>query len=180
MMTIDRIDDLLLDRTKRVAKWVLETFGISNYFVARVGLSMCLLAEVSQIINRFSRFLPDRTDALVCFLAPGMIGIITAQFRACVRAENNSHFGGRVMEMWLEYKSAYRVLFASFAVFGIGSGLLTGKSMQLGGLLQWNSFEVGQVIFLYFVAIGPLPPVVSKLRKLIGSFTAKPAMADAS
>lgn len=166
---MNEIDDLLIAIAKRVSLWTIKTVGVSNYRIARIGLGLCMLEEISMIINRISQFLPKPTDLFGICLAPFLIGYITACYRACVRAENESG-ASRTMEGFLCIHQSMRIMWIVSVIlfFPIEIYEFTiGNKMHF---LQNYIYEVGQVIFTYFVSVGTLPPSVSRLRKFIESF----------
>lgn len=172
MKAIDTINDFLIAQATRAAKWSIETLGISNYRIARVGLGICFLEEALLVINRFSQFLPRPTDIVECFLAPILIFFVTVCYMACLRAELNTLSTSRTMEMLLEYSPWVRVMWAVFTLGFLPVMVFHSIFVHKVAFLEGYLYGVGQMVFTYFVAVGPLPPSVSKVRKFINAFAA--------
>jgi hypothetical protein len=176
---IEKIDDFLIARTRTVATWALETFGISNYAIARFGIGLCMVNELADVVNRIDQFLPKPTDFVNLLLMPALVFILTVLYMACLRAEKAAYSSSRTMEFWLQWDPYTRLFWTGLLIYGQLEMLYKRDFMHIGLLVSRHFWEVGYWIFLYFVAIGPLPPVTSKVRKLIESWFARPVTAGA-
>lgn len=165
----ERMDAFVLAGCTKLSHSLQRFTGLTNFFIAKIGVFLCSLNCVERIGNYFLRFLPKQTHALefVCLVI--MLLVNFARTFILNRADESMLSEARTK--WRSLQSALweRIVFIWFSL-GDVFGFIFQRSHGLLDCVSSTFFSLGILIFFYFSLVDPLPPGKSKVRQWFESF----------
>lgn len=167
---MNKIDAAILRIATRLSHMLQRSCGVTNYFVAKVGVGISVFGILPEIVDYFHPFLRSRTSTVLLCL--DLVVLVRAVDRslACSRADEHlwTHAAVKPMEL-LQYtqSSFWRLMWVTFAVLDIThTSIRTAIShLSIADIMANTFFSGGLTIFYYFIAVDPLPPGTNKLRE---------------
>lgn len=161
------IDVAVLAACTRASHALQRATGLTNFFVAKVGISLFSIGLIAQIL---AYWMPSdrRSDISDLIAALVMLGGAEYYRRHCEANESRLWRGDILLPPPFVFLVVFRLfslsfLVTRFVVFDRPHALLTW--------LQ-NLFSLGYAMFVYFVAILPLPPGQSRVQQFVQGFAA--------
>ena len=175
-MKIRALDDALLRVCTKVSHALQRATGLTNYFIAKLGLAFTGVAIVIDILNYLHKFLSKDTPMALMVLDVIILLEIYLRTWLLTKAEE---------QLWIDSTTKPRMLLfdvkrppwwrITWIIGFIFVSILCAIKPPEGPyrFLEWVAgpvFPFGLVIFYYFVAVDPLPPGKNKVREWIESF----------
>jgi hypothetical protein len=168
------LDSFLLARATRFSHAIQRTTGITNYFIAKVGVGIAAIGLLADIVNYFLHLiLPSPTLWIVVL---DFLFLIDMIWRSLIlsRADEHNWSSNRAKPAeLLRFTESYLWRLFWFGAFIVDCFRIVGhRQSQYFGLIvaQKAGLSLGLCIFGYFVAVDPLPPGMSKLRQWLSAF----------
>ena len=173
------VDDALLRICTRFSHKLQRTVGLTNYFIAKIGVAMAALSLLAEILNysyKFLRYYHIGTFALAIdgFLLLSMI-LRTLHLS---EAENNLDDIKPAALKGYTGSLGWRIFWLiALLVDWIAIARPPREPRFLLAVVVTTFFSNGMLIFYYFVEVNPLPPAKSKLKEWLEKFYAAKARA---
>lgn len=173
---LETADNKVLEVCTKSSHKLQKATGLTNYFVAKMGVGITSLSLTVDIVNFLHQFLPYKTPTSglvldgLCFL--NMI----SNSIDCTKAEDR--LDDIKPSFLFRYRNRYnRFLWWGFLIFD-SIRFYFSHQYNFLNFARTEFFSVGLLIFYYFIAVDPLPPGKSKIREWIESFekVLKPAL----
>jgi hypothetical protein len=165
----EQIDDWILERCTRISHALQRTTGLTNYFVAKVGVGLTSLSVLTRILNYFHQFLRTKMSLWELAIVGLMLGCQVSRHADCNKGEESLGDYVKPAQILPYLESRGTRLF--WAGMGILDAVLVAIPPHSHSLLlemiayQW--FSLGLAILYYFIVVTPLPPGKSKLREWV-------------
>lgn len=178
---IRAVDAAILGICTKFSHALQRAIGLTNYFIAKLGLAMSATDVVVEAINYFHPFLHSKTKWWLLVLYTMLLVEFYLRTLFLTKAEEHLWSGSCTKPQELKNLCIWwwRVTW----LFWLGLDLSVYTFSHLRGpywFLEFvcqTWFSGGLVIFYYFVAVDPLPPGKSWLRKWIENFRRQPELA---
>jgi len=165
------IDSTVLAAVTKFSHQFQMLTGRTNFFIAKIGRFMCFAAVALDIINYFAHVLPDKTP--LWFLILGVFICIDFAFGAtiCDQADRETREGYDVLPPSVLLLRSYgfflrgdswRTLWLALTIFDYGMFIYTHPAPWLLCWIDKTWFSSGVLIFVYFIAVDPRPPIRHK------------------
>jgi len=171
----EKIDSILLAACTRFSHSLQRTTGLTNYFVAKIGVILVSVSMIVNATNYLSQFLYIKTSILTVCFDGGMLLLMVGRSLDIARAEDQLWSGRRTKPAELmKYIGLWPcrllwIMFLSMDVWWFWFRFPLFR-YQLLEFADGTFFTLGSAIFYYFIAVDPLPPGRSKIRALIEKF----------
>lgn len=173
---IEKIDSAILAGCTRFSHWLQRLTGLTNYFVANVGISLVAISIMIDMANFFHQIFQHRTSLFEVII--DSLLLLSAMHRSflCTKAQDQlySNNDAKLAELIpLTAKIGWRLLFVAASVIdalNIVTAYLAPHRESLWFLDVVGTkffFSLGLMIFYYFIIVDPLPPGKSKVRQWI-------------
>ena len=168
MNLLEAIDSWVLLKCTRLSHFLQRNTGLTNFFVAKIGLFMCFLSVLVNIGGYWFPLLDEKPSLIFIPIQLFLLVWLILILRSCTINEDRL-FGGKLLfhdpvNNWL-----YRIQF----LFLVGIYTVPAVHYYKGNFLNVISvsfFMWGMCMALYFMAVTPLPPGMNRLRKAIEKF----------
>lgn len=161
------IDTLILALCTKFSHWLQRVTGRTNFFVAKIGFFVICLVVLVRIVNYWFPLLGYTEPLVMLFVYIILISIMT---KLVYRCDDNEYrlYQGKTLYNITPSGYLYRMIWVFLSVADT-VGLFFEFSVQivLSGFFNWGSF-----ITVYFLAVTPLPPGISKIQKMLEKLTA--------
>lgn len=171
---LEPLDERLLAACTRFSHWLQRNFGISNYFVAKIGIAFAGVDGLLDIANYFHRILAFKSSIVLLFLVCPYTFLLIWRSKSLTDAETRmlSERDQRTLDPLLQSSVVLRVMF----VGGLVPLLLQLPFIKVGNypaldVFDHISFPFGLALYYCFVAVDPLPPGKSRVRQWLDSFS---------
>jgi len=173
---IERCDQTILGACTRFSHWLQRLTGRTNFFIAKIGLGIATISILVEIANYFSKFLVHKTNLFDVAFGGLVVLALTVDVYLCNKAEEDTVTPERFMPMIrmgpLMDNLLVRVLAVTTSILVITLRLVNIWPEMKYPLLEvlYRLYGLGFTIFLYFIAVDPLPPGKSKVREWLEGF----------
>lgn len=165
---IEKTDAVILAACTKVSHSLQRATGITNYFIAKIGIVLMAVVVMLDFPNYVFQFLRHKT--LLSELCLDLILLIIAVYRSLqlTRAEEALSVGNNVKPAGLidcTQSVFWRFMWLIWSIIDAIVVCLTPHGRYwLLDVFDQMGFSVGVAIFYYFVAVNPLSPRKSKIR----------------
>lgn len=170
------IDTFILSICTKISHALQRATGLTCYFIAKIGIAISTLDLIVETLNYFYKFLHFSTTVFGLVILTLCLLTMIHRSIVCSKAEDHLWSGRltRPAEL-LPYSESilWRILWVALFLIDIFCAFL-GMHKYHHIFLEVVSqcfFSLGLIIFYYFIAVNPLPPGMSKLRKWINNFS---------
>lgn len=170
------IDDAIISYCTRISHRLQRATGLTNYFIAKIGLGIACLSLGYEILNYFHQFLFDKTPLWDMIVASFVLCDMVFRSLLLSRFEDSQSDVKPNFLMW-EINRGYKwriaclgVSILLFFTFMVGLG---NKPNPLREFIAYNVFPVGCAIFWYFILVDPMPPGKSRIREWLDNLRRK-------
>lgn len=163
------LDGYLMSKVTKFSHYLQRTLGITNYFVAKIGIALASLALSMGILDYFIPFLHSHTTKFSFFIKGlCIIDMIWRSF-LCSKAEEAMYESDvkPAFLLRLSGNTFWRLCWIGFLAIDLAYFPGSWKKNHLPDIVDENFFSLGLAIFYYFIAVNPLPPGKSKVREWI-------------
>ena len=175
------IDGRILAVCKKISHALQRGTGLTNFFVAKIGIAFTALNLLIGIGNYFLHFLRRPTPTIM-ICGPMMICLLSAILRSIdlSRAENDLLGVEKAQRHTLTSTPFWRLLWSGWSIIDALTFFLSPSYPSPLLEFCWQClFSWGLTIFYYFVAVDPLPPAKSHIRGWMESLSVKTETAPA-
>jgi len=170
---IDRMDAVVNGYCTKFSHALQRATGLTCYFVARIGLGLLALSIISEIINYYFRFLPERTSILTMVLCAIILIACVSRSIAIQKGEDSIGRNVKPAELMRYMDGAgWRLLWIVFSIIDI---FAFKPSHPVTSFIQDEAFALGCALFYNFIIVTPLPPGQNKVREWIKGLFSPPA-----
>jgi len=175
---VSKLDSFLLDLCTRFSHWLQRTTGLTNFFIAKIGVALVVLNMVVWLLNYLHRFLIEPTSTGTLFFVGPIVFFAIWRSLALAKAEERLLSDTPAIDRMLMSSLALRLVWMFFLaqeglIFGLSVKRMHHIVLEIFGGLGWS---FGMVIFSYFVAVHPMPPGKSRLREFVDSIGLRKAI----
>lgn len=169
---IKKIDTFLLSCCTRFSHALQRTTGLTCYFVAKIGIGLVALNMIVEILDYYLKFLVAHTQLFGVIMNAIILVIMVARTAELAKAEEN--IGNKTKPRQLLryiFPWWWRIFWLTFFIWdSLATVFIQRRSHHhFLDFVDTLFFSMGLVIFYYFVAVDPLPPGTSKVKKFINS-----------
>jgi hypothetical protein len=178
------LDKALLSLAAKFAHRLQRLTGLTSYFIARLGVTISVLALLVYALNYGHHFLAH-TSSFFGMVSSG-ICLLPLVWRSILvqKAEENlgSDVKPAILIVQLSEHWFWRMLWLSIMPVGIllGWGCFMRSHYLVYEVFNEVGYPLGISLFSYFIMVDPLPPGKSKLREWLGSLFPAPQRAAES
>jgi hypothetical protein len=161
------IDSAILVVCTRISHALQRAVGLTNYFIAKVGVGISALTLFADITNYFHQFLSDKSSLSYVMLLLFILYTLVYRSLACAKAEDYL-WSGKVLKPSeiLIFKNRFvRLLWLVFLTCDVCLLPYRLHKYPLIDIFDKSGFSIGLFIFYYFIAVDPLPPGTSKVKE---------------
>lgn len=163
---LERIDSWVLERCTVFSHWLQRNTGLTNFFVAKMGVFISTFSCIYGITGYFFHF--SGLEVSLGELSLKLIGVMTMYYLLHPLNENEDRvYSGKAFFGSLMPVPAIRLLYL-FLSFMIFPAIIQGETFSR--ILSKEVFSVGIAIYGYFSSITPLPPGRSKIGQMVDAF----------
>jgi hypothetical protein len=181
------LDSRLMYFCTKVAHAFQRLTGRTNFFIAKIGITMGAVAFTIGVTNYFRQVLPHKGYLVSVIIGLIALVVMTFDMMALDRADEQSQPSTeRVMIPGITGRSRLWMRLAWFYFVCSDTIVLITAFVSLGVTLPWileiahsAGLSYGLFIFYYFIAVEPLKPQKGKIREWIESLSSSPALAPA-
>jgi hypothetical protein len=163
------IDSVVLNACTKFSHVMQRMVGLTNYFIAKIGIAIASTDLAVQLLNYLHQFLRTKTSLTLVLLEIILAIDFYGRTHQLTKAEELLWSGSEVMPHWVTRFRVrpWRLLWLGIFTMDI---VWVGSIWPLRGpywvpeLVSKIFFSFGLVIFYYFIAVDPLPPGKSKVR----------------
>ncbi len=174
------VDDQLMLWCTRFAHWFQRLTSRTSFFLAKLGLGLCVWSLVGEVVNYWYPIFQEKTTIFgVVYRALLVLGFLYDSIQ-CNKVEENLYDGRVTLPAWVIYQrvSHGRV----WRLFAVGGTILVMTVAFLDLVVLNHTWKVfwleriregyvpGLTIYMYFIQVDPLPPGMSKVREWVESF----------
>jgi hypothetical protein len=166
-----KLDAFLLERATRLSHWLQRTTGLTCYFIAKLGVFVAGSSLLVDIVNHFLKFLQTHTPLWVVVLNMFLFLVMVLNSLDLTKADETIGDGvlPRHLQPYVTQGPTWRLVVMSVTL--VSAGLFAwdyffGRYRFF--MLEFMHavwFPAGMTVFYYFVAVLPLPPGKSKVRR---------------
>jgi len=169
---LETVDDKLLDLCTKSSHKLQRATGITNYFVAKVGVGISSYALVIDLVNYVYQFFPEKGSIFSAGIEVICFADMIVRSIHCAKADKNLDNIKPAFLFTYTRSNFCRLLWAGWFLFDVGTLFLEKLPVHYQTLYISRRvlFSLGLAIFYYFIAVNPLPPGKSKVREWIDSF----------
>lgn len=162
MNIFEAVDHWILGRCTRFSHWLQRTVGLTNFFVAKVGVFLMSLGIVVDVANYWLPLISQKTSLGGLIFGVNMLFFSVFLVYLCNLNEERLYNGESLFDMTFRYPTriSYLLLFV-LSIFRIE------KSKTIFELLYYLSFSLGSSITVYFISVIPIPPGMNKLGEFV-------------
>lgn len=171
------VDDAVLDFCTKVAHSFQRLTGRTNFFIAKIGITMASISVVINIMNYFHQILYDEGSmfwlvfSIIVLLSMFVLGSFLD------KADELSQLSGervKFPETSVPFRSCAARLM--WILFSCTSTLYTADMFfehRFGiiDVVERIFLPYGALVYSYFIAVDPLPPLKSKIRQWMEKFS---------
>jgi hypothetical protein len=172
----EKIDSVILAFCTKLSHALQKATGLTNYFIANIGVALMAISCMFSIANYFHQIFAEKTNVVDAVVSSAVLFITVRFSYYCTQAHDQLVTGSNVkptelMDLIIVWPCRFILVLCV-----IGDILLSALLYKPG--FQWIfsrvskiSYPLGLAIFLYFIAVDPLPPGKSRVREWLESFT---------
>jgi hypothetical protein len=173
MSFIDTIDDAMHAACTKFSHRLQQFCGLTNYFVARIGVALTAICIIASVINYFYQFLPEKSSFLLVVLGGLILISCVSRSIACQKGEDS--IGDNVKPahvLFYQERPLWRVVWVGFAIMDFCFSFM--HHPWILALIQTWFFSLGCALFYNFIIVNPLPPGKNKVKEWLNSFGRQP------
>lgn len=174
MSIIDTADDKLHAACTKFSHKLQQFCGLSNYFIARIGVAFTAISTIANAINYYHQFLPSKSDFIMVVLGGLILISCVSRSIACQKGEDSIGNNTKPSHvLFYSERPFWRVLWVCMAIV---DSLLTLNHLNAWFLswIQIGAFSVGCALFYNFIIVNSLPPGTNKMREFFSNFGRQP------
>ena len=175
------IDSYILDFCKNFAHAFQIITGKTNFFLAKIGRFLCFVWVVGLILNDIFKLIPEVKDGWIGMAINIWILWLMA-YEGNVLDEVDKQFNStpevlprKLFDLRRHSTIVIRLLFVGFFYFDIIRFCLMMYFSPNKSIAHWllysPIFDIGVLMFYYFILVDPLPPSKGKVREWLDSFS---------
>jgi hypothetical protein len=173
MSVIDTIDDAMHAACTKFSHRLQQFCGLTNYFIARIGVGCTAISVIAGVINYYHQFLPMKSGIIEVVL--GILILLSCVSRSIACQKGEDSVGANVKPahvLFYTERPFWRVLWVGFSVMDFFFMFLHHPWFL--AWIQTGAFSFGCALFYNFIIVNPLPPGTSKIREFLNSFGRQP------
>jgi hypothetical protein len=173
MGVIDALDDKIHTICTSLSHKLQQFCGLTNYFIARVGVALTAISVIADVINYYHRFLPF-ASGIVGVVFDGLILIsCISRSIACQRGDESVGNNTKPAHvLFYTERPFWRVLWVALTIWD--TAIAVFSTNPLLAWLQLGTFSLGCAVFYNFIIVTPMPPGTNKVREWLSSFGRQP------
>lgn len=170
----ETIDNWVLHQCTKFSHWLQRNTGLTNFFVVKVGFFLMGLSIFIDLTNYwFPLYGDSRTSLLNLFVFILLLFIQVQRVNTANKNEERLWQGRTLLKD--EFNASWglvfwRMVFLFSFVFSTFVFFLFYHRLGFFEILSKQGWFTGLVVTEYFLLVTPLPPGMSKLRKMIEGF----------
>lgn len=164
------IDDWILAQCTRASYALQRGTGLTNYFVARVGVLVEIISAMIIVIGHFLPIFTERGPAIMAGVVATYIPISLLQWSYLNKAEKELESKAIPTIMMLENSMWGWRLLAGLLVVGLLCNWCAAAHATVWEL-AFPGMCGGVTVYRYFAGVVPMPPGKSKLREWLSKFS---------
>lgn len=176
MGIITTIDDAIHTACTRFSHKLQQFCGLTNYFVARIGVGFTAICVIADVINYYYRFLPEPSSLFLVVIS--LLILLSCIHRSIACQHGEDKVGENVKPASVLYyteRPFWRVIWTGLAV--MDTGFAFRHSPFVLSWLQLGAFSFGCALFYNFIIVNPLPPGKNKVKEWLSNFGRQPQLA---
>ena len=173
---LEKIDSAILAVCAKFSHRLQRMTGLTNYFVAKIGVACSAFNIIVATMNHFYQLLSYTTSAAILWIFGIVLCTLVRDSFNCSKAEEQLWSGRNAKPArLLQYISRgkfWRLLWISLFILDVDRlwHTLPRARYWLPEIVAQTFFSLGFALFYYFIAVDPLPPGKSKVREWLENF----------
>ncbi len=164
------VDKMVLGLCTKFSHWLQRAVGLTNFFIAKIGLFISSLSLLVDVVNYWFKIVDHKTSLFSTIFSVLILLSLAVDVHFCNKNEERLYSGkATFFRRGASSEPFFRILFLGL-LFVHMLLFFTFKSKSIIEVIDNHFFIIGAFVTIYFLSVTPLPPGMSKLRKLVENF----------